>query len=67
MVDSRAPPSTASSPPRDSDARQHEPLLRFRVTSNAACGVIVPARIVLDAATVGQWQICKADCIIWAS
>jgi hypothetical protein len=31
-VDSRAPPGTASSPPRGKDARQHEPIRRYCAT-----------------------------------
>jgi hypothetical protein len=50
--------STASSPPRGSDARQHEPLPRYCATSEAAWRETVPARLSFRRpATVGRWQI----------
>jgi hypothetical protein len=75
--DSRAPPSTASSSPRGSDARQHEPPSRYcTTTANKRCmhvcgvsGSCAPFRFerpaTLHSSESGRLE--KADCIIGAS
>ena len=66
--DSRAPPGTASSPPRGNDVHQHEPILWHCATSNAAawCERFCDADI-QPSRRCGRIATCKGGCIIWAS
>lgn len=66
--DSRAPPATASSPPRGNDAHQHEPVLWYCATSSAAawCERFCDADI-QPSRRCGRIATCKGGCIISAS